>query len=153
MSRQSIFLGCLWWTHKGSNLGPLPCEGNALPLSYASGIFVRRSKAANQRLAGRYTPSERAIYECGPPVSRLPAVIGRRWDGECRPTDRSFSQNAVLLKRINVISAVQSQFQKYSRSHLTQITSTSPAVPSHPQGAFRDRHGRGCGMRWTQAAH
>src|SRR6267154_523599 len=27
-----------WWTHKGSNLGPLPCEGNALPLSYASGI-------------------------------------------------------------------------------------------------------------------
>ena len=26
-----------WWTHKGSNLGPLPCEGNALPLSYASG--------------------------------------------------------------------------------------------------------------------
>ena len=25
-----------WWTHKGSNLGPLPCEGNALPLSYAS---------------------------------------------------------------------------------------------------------------------
>jgi hypothetical protein len=30
-----------WWTHKGSNLGPLPCEGNALPLSYASGIFVQ----------------------------------------------------------------------------------------------------------------
>src|SRR5262249_11897554 len=28
-----------WWTHKGSNLGPLPCEGNALPLSYASGIL------------------------------------------------------------------------------------------------------------------
>jgi hypothetical protein len=24
-----------WWAHKGSNLGPLPCEGNALPLSYA----------------------------------------------------------------------------------------------------------------------
>src|ERR1700712_5082150 len=30
-----------WWTHKGSNLGPLPCEGNALPLSYASGIVVQ----------------------------------------------------------------------------------------------------------------
>ena len=26
-----------WWAHKGSNLGPLPCEGNALPLSYAPG--------------------------------------------------------------------------------------------------------------------
>ena len=40
-----------WWTHKGSNLGPLPCEGNALPLSYASG------NSAN------YGPSEPAIYE------------------------------------------------------------------------------------------
>ena len=25
------FLVPFWWTHKGSNLGPLPCEGNALP--------------------------------------------------------------------------------------------------------------------------
>src|SRR5436305_1715157 len=24
-----------WWAHKGSSLGPLPCEGYALPLSYA----------------------------------------------------------------------------------------------------------------------
>src|ERR1700676_4356495 len=30
--------GFVWWAHKGSNLGPLPCEGNALPLSYAPGI-------------------------------------------------------------------------------------------------------------------
>src|ERR1700733_9452169 len=30
-----------WWAHKGSNLGPLPCEGNALPLSYAPGILAR----------------------------------------------------------------------------------------------------------------
>src|SRR5271154_5233953 len=29
-----------WWAHKGSNLGPLPCEGNALPLSYAPGRVV-----------------------------------------------------------------------------------------------------------------
>src|ERR1700761_5236963 len=29
--------GVNWWAHKGSNLGPLPCEGNALPLSYAPG--------------------------------------------------------------------------------------------------------------------
>ncbi len=28
-----------WWAHKGSNLGPLPCEGNALPLSYAPGSW------------------------------------------------------------------------------------------------------------------
>jgi hypothetical protein len=33
-----------WWAHKGSNLGPLPCEGNALPLSYAPGRLTRRQK-------------------------------------------------------------------------------------------------------------
>ncbi len=27
--------GLFEWEHKGSNLGPLPCEGSALPLSYA----------------------------------------------------------------------------------------------------------------------
>src|SRR5438046_1822539 len=36
--------GFSWWTHKGSNLGPLPCEGNALPLSYASGKLARDRK-------------------------------------------------------------------------------------------------------------
>jgi hypothetical protein len=34
-----------WWAHKGSNLGPLPCEGNALPLSYAPG----RRRVSGQR--------------------------------------------------------------------------------------------------------
>src|SRR5579872_5623411 len=42
--------GEAWWAHKGSNLGPLPCEGNALPLSYAPG----RSKRG---------PIRAAIYE------------------------------------------------------------------------------------------
>ena len=32
----------VWWAHKGSNLGPLPCEGNALPLSYAPGNFGQK---------------------------------------------------------------------------------------------------------------
>ena len=49
-----------WWAHKGSNLGPLPCEGNALPLSYAPGIFVQGSSA---RKVGQCTPSVSAIYE------------------------------------------------------------------------------------------
>jgi hypothetical protein len=48
---------------------------------------------------------------------------------------------AELLKRFNLIWAVQSCLQKYFRSRLTQITSISPAIPSH-RGAFRDRHGR-----------
>lgn len=33
--------GEAWWAHKGSNLGPLPCEGNALPLSYAPGTIMQ----------------------------------------------------------------------------------------------------------------
>src|ERR1700758_5888512 len=37
--------GKAWWAHKGSNLGPLPCEGNALPLSYAPGNLRALSKA------------------------------------------------------------------------------------------------------------
>jgi hypothetical protein len=35
--RKPLILLDFWWAHKGSNLGPLPCEGNALPLSYAPG--------------------------------------------------------------------------------------------------------------------
>jgi len=50
---------------------------------------------------------------------------------------------------INLICPVQFHLQKYSSSCLTQITSISPAVPSH-RGAFRDRHGRWNGMRWTR---
>jgi hypothetical protein len=41
-----------WWAHKGSNLGPLPCEGNALPLSYAPGRPVRRQKGAIYEAGG-----------------------------------------------------------------------------------------------------
>lgn len=51
-----------WWAHKGSNLGPLPCEGNALPLSYAPGIV---GGEAASRWRGRF---DAAIYEvrgCG----------------------------------------------------------------------------------------
>jgi hypothetical protein len=63
-----------------------------------------------------------------------------------------FSQNAVLLKRIKVIWVVQSFLQKYSGSHLTQITCISLAVPSHTEGRFAIVTDVGRGMRWTQAA-
>jgi hypothetical protein len=121
-----------WWAHKGSNLGPLPCEGNALPLSYAPGIFVYRSKASNRPLARRTTPSERGIYEVRATGVKLSALNCVR-------------RNAVLLRRINVIWAVQSPSQKYSRSFLSQITCLSFAIPAQHRGAFRDRHGRRAG--------
>ena len=44
---------------------------------------------------------------------------------------------------------VQPFLQKYSGFLFTQITSTSIAIP-HRVGAYRDRHERWCGMRWTR---
>src|ERR1700720_2979608 len=41
-----------WWAHKGSNLGPLPCEGNALPLSYAPGRPWTRPEGCDLRSGG-----------------------------------------------------------------------------------------------------
>ncbi len=61
-------------------------------------------------------------------------------------------QKAKFLNGIKLIWVVQSFFQKYFRSLLTQITCISLAVPSH-RGAARDRHerGAGCGGRgWRQ---
>src|SRR5258708_38926844 len=55
-----------WWTHKGSNLGPLPCEGNALPLSYASGIFGARPEAEIAPNMLRQSPR---VTKCRPIVS------------------------------------------------------------------------------------
>src|SRR6202161_3416085 len=52
----------------------------------------------------------------------------------------------------NLIWVVQSLAQKYSGSLLTQITCISSAIPAHTQGAFRDRHERRVGMRWTRVA-
>jgi hypothetical protein len=55
-----------------------------------------------------------------------------------------------LSNRIKLMLPVQPTSQKYFCSHLAQITSLSAAIPAHTQGAFRDRHERRAGMRWTQ---
>ena len=55
-----------------------------------------------------------------------------------------------MLSRINVICPVQSHFQKYSASPLTQITSISAAVPPHTEGRFAIVTDVGSGMRWTR---
>src|SRR5258708_26747494 len=47
------------------------------------------------------------------------------------------SEKPNLLKRIKVIWVVQSCLQKYSASHLTQITSRTPAVPLLTRGVSR----------------
>src|SRR6266849_1157697 len=60
---KSLTTTALWWTHKGSNLGPLPCEGNALPLSYASGIFVHDRRPVDQHPIRVNHAVRAAIYE------------------------------------------------------------------------------------------
>jgi hypothetical protein len=47
---------------------------------------------------------------------------------------------------------VQPPLQKYFGSLLTQITSTSSAIPAHTKGRFAIVTDVGQGMRWTQAA-
>src|SRR5258706_2464396 len=60
----------VWWAHKGSNLGPLPCEGNALPLSYAPGNFRARSKALKSASDRDEPPCQSPRFtKCRLPVS------------------------------------------------------------------------------------
>jgi hypothetical protein len=54
-----------------------------------------------------------------------------------------------FFKRIKLFLAVQSHLQKYLPSPVGQIISTNSRHPT-PPGAYRDRHGRGVGMRWTR---
>jgi hypothetical protein len=57
-----------------------------------------------------------------------------------------------MTKREKGVSHVQPHSQKYSGSLLRQITSTFLVIPAHYKGAFRDRHERKAGMRWTLMA-
>ena len=69
-SNKLLILLCLWWAHKGSNLGPLPCEGNALPLSYAPGIFVHDQKPLKIGVGpGNKQCQSPRFTKCGAPVS------------------------------------------------------------------------------------
>src|SRR6185312_7990968 len=61
-SKKPLKTNSLWWAHKGSNLGPLPCEGNALPLSYAPGFRRRSRKVTGPKLS----VGERDLRSAGP---------------------------------------------------------------------------------------
>ena len=54
-----------WWAHKGSNLGPLPCEGNALPLSYAPGILCKIKAATIGARSAMHLVSARDLRSAG----------------------------------------------------------------------------------------
>jgi hypothetical protein len=90
---------------------------------------VYRSKACKSALgptndADRASDLRSAGHRCQAVRTRLPVSAG------------VLRENAVLLKRINVIWVVQSPSQKYSRSLPTQITCISFAIPAHTEGRF-----------------
>jgi hypothetical protein len=93
---KSLFFIAFWWAHKGSNLGPLPCEGNALPLSYAPGIFVKRSKALKPASDRQEKVPAPAIYEVRavgvkPPAGPHPS--SRAVSGGCTRRFERYSEN------------------------------------------------------------
>jgi hypothetical protein len=62
------------------------------------------------------------------------------------PTGKSLPPSEAPPKRVQPLS------QKYSAFAAGQINSRTPAVSRPLRGAYRDRHERRCGMRWTRAA-
>src|SRR3981189_1520003 len=88
-----------WWAHKGSNLGPLPCEGNALPLSYASGIrrkarrqsprFTKVGPIGSSDQSGRIE-ANRSVFERKPAGNHAPCWRARE-ACDCRARIRSAS--------------------------------------------------------------
>src|SRR6202453_1307493 len=71
---------------------------------------------------------------------------------DANPALRSLRAQGDLLNWIRLIWVVQSFAQKYSHFLLTQITCISLVIPAQHRGAFRDRHERRVGMRWTRVA-
>ena len=137
-SNKLLILLCFWWAHKGSNLGPLPCEGNALPLSYAPGIFRARSKTGSCVGSGNSRRQTRRFTKCGLQVSSWGETIAA-------PRVR---QNASLSRRINVIWVVQSPRAKifrYARPGKSSLQTR--AIPPRLRGALRGRH-----ERWVRDA-
>jgi hypothetical protein len=96
-----LILLCFWWAHKGSNLGPLPCEGNALPLSYAPGILVHDQKPLKSASDRAKTVPEPAIYEVRAYGVKLSARRNRRRWGPGRVTpspDRGFARKRCFVE-------------------------------------------------------
>ena len=68
-----------------------------------------------------------------------------------RETTKLSSQFDKSTRRANHPKVRQSPSQKYSDFQKSQI-SLYPSHPVPPRGAFRERHERGAGMRWTRRA-
>jgi hypothetical protein len=87
------------------------------------------------------------IYEYAPWKALFSAASGVQRN----PAPGALRVKPNLLSQFNLICPVQSHLEKYFASPLTQISNTSPPVPSHRRGGSRSSRTRG-GMRWTLMA-
>ncbi len=82
-----------------------------------------------------------------PRCSRNPCDPAR---GNAAGAGFAVRDGAILLNRVKLFLPVQSPLQKIFACHVGQINSTSFSRLVPTRGAFRDRHGRWNGMRWTR---
>ena len=59
-----IFQGHLWWARQGLNLRPHPCEGCALPLSYAPAPSERAASIAAASQPGKGRSASSSTRRC-----------------------------------------------------------------------------------------
>jgi hypothetical protein len=134
----------------GSNYVALGVKRTSTSVGDASGLWVH----AIFEHAPRFTGRRIAVPSSGPKdswcSSGLKLLREQRhvmsWQNSAL---LACEQNAELLNRINLIPAVQSDFQKYFPSGLPQIKSISLTVSSRRRGVSRSSRTRG-GMRWTR---
>jgi hypothetical protein len=69
--------GLFWWTHKGSNLGPLPCEGNALEKTAMKSAGVCRVRHGLTRFVPWFPGRKRGV---------ITRALGLPYSGARRPT-------------------------------------------------------------------
>ena len=127
--------GPFWWTHKGSNLGPLPCEGNACTKVFSQLVadLVRVRKFS----AGKRTrPISRAPLLCRSKPLLLRAGIA---------SEGRDQQSYSLGNRAGVSFACDATYAPFATPHPNpppvESSCTRPPAPSTPlTGRRQARH-------------
>src|ERR1700722_18926253 len=118
-----------WWTHKGSNLGPLPCEGNALPLgrlSAPTGMLQDAFRLTTLRKVS-------SILDCQPSPVALKCSI----TSGLRRSDTSFFVGALFGPRPFRIEAARSGKTSANGAALAKSAFVSSGLSLTSRKSFR----------------
>src|SRR5882757_5620171 len=110
--------------------------------------FLDVSTAAHRTLLGPLAMFEKYQKRRSPPHSITARHTASRGKHRNRVTTWSYTSFILPDGQISDLP-VQPPLQKYSAFPVGQIISTSSPHPVPLRGAFRERHGRRGGMRWT----